>query len=155
MSAVSVNISAYSATHVSSNILRGLKQIVVSSGLDASKVIGQWEVLEDGVAMWVDSSYLTRRVIEVRGGASRGKLIGRFDFTIDYGYGGNGDGELWLDPDTVAWGIKKNGSYAADCDYRIVAITSPGAPKWTGRRQSCAPPSGCAHTRQARRLAEA
>lgn len=87
MSAVSVNISAYSATHVSSNILRGLKQIVVSSGLDASKVIGQWEVLEDGVAMWVDSSYLTRRVIEVRGGASRGKLIGRFDFAIDYGYG--------------------------------------------------------------------
>ena len=66
MSAVSVNISAYSATHVSSNILRGLKQIVVRSGLDASKVIGQWEVLEDGMAMWVDSSYLTRRVIEVR-----------------------------------------------------------------------------------------
>ena len=60
------------------------------------------------------------------------RLVGRFDFRIDYSYYGDGDGDLWLDPDTVAWAIKKNGSYPSRCDYRIVADTADGAPRVDG-----------------------
>ncbi|PZS04864.1 MAG: hypothetical protein DLM56_04575 [Pseudonocardiales bacterium] len=53
-------------------------------------------------------------------------LIGRFDFTIDYGYYPDGDGDLWLDPDTVAFAIRRAGTYPAACSYRFVADTEPG-----------------------------
>lgn len=127
MSTVTVSTSVYSATHVATNMLRGLKQIVAGCGLDTSKLVAQWSVLEAGVAAWVNSRDLEELVLEVWDAKSPSGLIGRFDFTLDYSYYGSGDGDLWLDPDTVAWAIRKNGSYPSDCDYRIVADTAPGA----------------------------
>jgi hypothetical protein len=59
-------------------------------------------------------------------------LAGRFDFTLDYGYYPGGDGDLWLDPDTVAYTIAKNGAFPARCEYRIIAETAPGRPDVTG-----------------------
>ena len=59
-------------------------------------------------------------------------LVGRFDFVIDYGYYGDGDGELWLDPDTVSYAVRKNGSYPSRCSYRLVADTLPGEPAVPG-----------------------
>lgn len=132
MSTVSVSTSVYSATHVATNMLRGLKQIVAGCGLDTSTLVGQWGVLEAGVDAWVSSRDLEELVLEVWDAKSPSRLIGRFDFTIDYSYYGSGDGELWLDPDTVAWAIRKNGSYPSGCDYRIVADTTPGAPHVDG-----------------------
>jgi hypothetical protein len=132
VSAVAVSTAVYSATHVATNMLRGLKQIVAGCGLNTSKLVGQWSVLENGVATWVNSRHLDELVLEVWDTKNPNKLIGRFDFAIDYSYYGNGDGDLWLDPDTVAWAIRKNGSYASGCDYRIVADTKPGAAAVTG-----------------------
>lgn len=128
MSTVNVSTSVYAATHVATNMLLGLKQIVAGSGLDTSKLVGQWSVLEAGVAAWVSSRDLEELVLEVWDAKSPTRLIGRFDFTIDYSYYGRGDGGLWLDPDTVAWAIRKNGSYPSGCDYRLVADAAPGAP---------------------------
>jgi Bacterial HORMA domain 2 len=131
VSTVSVSTAVYSATHVATNMLRGLKQIVAGCGLDASKLVGQWSVLEAGVAAWVNSRHLEELLLEVWDTKTPNRLIGRFDFTIDYCYYG-GDGDLWLDPETVAWAIKKNGSYPSGCDYRIVADTALGAPHVDG-----------------------
>ncbi len=80
-------------------------------------------MLEAGVSAWVNSRHLERLVLEVWDPKNAQQLIGRFDFTIDYSYYGSGDGDLWLDPDTVAWAIRKNGSYPSSCDYRVVADT--------------------------------
>jgi len=135
VSSVSVSTAVYAATHVATNMLRGLKQIVAGCGLDASKLVGQWSVLEAGVAAWVNSRHLEELVLEVWDTRSPNRLIGRFDFTIDYSYYG-GDGDLWLDPDTVAWAIRKNGSYPSGCDYRIVADTAAGAPHVDGWSQT-------------------
>lgn len=132
MSTVSVSTSVYSATHVATNMLRGLKQIVAGCGLDTSKLVGQWSVLEAGMSTWVASGDLEELVLEVWDSSSPNGLIGRFDFRIDYSYYGSGDGDLWLDPDTVAWAIKKNGSYPSGCEYRIVADTALGAPHVDG-----------------------
>lgn len=132
MSTVSVSTSVYSATHVATNMLRGLKQIVAGCGLNTAKLVGDWSVLEAGISTWVESRHLEELVLEVWDTSCPDKLIGRFDFTIDYSYYGSGDGDLWLDPDTVAWAIRKNGSYPSGCGYRIVADTAPGAPRVDG-----------------------
>jgi Bacterial HORMA domain 2 len=86
VSAVAVSTAVYSATHVATNMLRGLKQIVAGCGLDTSKLVGHWSVLENGVATWVNSRHLEELVLEVWDTKSPNKLIGRFDFAIDYSY---------------------------------------------------------------------
>ena len=51
--AVQVNVHTYATTHVATNLIRSLKQLVVSSGLDATKLLGDWRTLERGVATWL------------------------------------------------------------------------------------------------------
>ncbi|QNG55431.1 hypothetical protein H6H00_07060 [Pseudonocardia petroleophila] len=59
-------------------------------------------------------------------------LVGRFDFAIDYGYYSDGDGELWYDPDSIAFAVRKAGGYLSRCQYRVVATTAPGRPDVAG-----------------------
>lgn len=130
---VGVSTGTYAATHVATHMLRGLKQIVAGCGLDTSKLIRDWGDLERGIATWVASQHLKELILEVWDPTkSSSKLVGRFDFTINYSYYGSGEGDLWLDPDTVAWAIKKNGSYPSNCEYRILADTAPNAPHVDG-----------------------
>jgi Bacterial HORMA domain 2 len=131
---VRVNTYAYATTHVASNMLRSMKQIIRESGLSITRIQSQWAVLEDGVATWLNSGHLERLVLEVfdTGKPAGADLIGRFDFTIDYTYYGDGDGDLWLDPETVSYAVRKNGSYPALCEYRLIADTAPGYPAVDG-----------------------
>ena len=126
MSTVSVNTAAHTATHVATNMLRGLKQVIAGCALDVVNIARDWAVLERGVATWLASHHLRRLVLEVWEKTNPGQLVGRFDFTIDYDYYVDGEGDLWLDPDTVGWAIRKRGSFPSGCDYRIVADNSPG-----------------------------
>jgi Bacterial HORMA domain 2 len=132
--AVRVNTYTYATTHVATNMLRSMKQIIRESGLSISTIQNQWAVLEAGVAAWLDSGHLMGLVLEVYdpGKAVGADLVGRFDFTIDYGYYSDGDGDLWLDPDTVSYAVRKNGSYPARCGYRFIADTTPGYPMVDG-----------------------
>jgi Bacterial HORMA domain 2 len=131
---VRVNTSVYAATHVATNMLRSLRQIIRGSGLCINRIVNEWQVLEQGVATWLASGHLQALTLEVFDPrkAAGADLVGRFDFSIAYDYYGDGDGELWLDPDTVAFAIRKNGSYAPGCDYRFVATTAPGRPDVPG-----------------------
>jgi Bacterial HORMA domain 2 len=133
-SSVRVNTHTYAATHVATNVLRSMRQIIRESGLRTDTIRDQWVVLESGVATWLGSGHLTSLVLEVYDPAkpAGADLVGRFDFTIDYTYYGDGDGELWLDPDTVSYTVRKNGSYPANCAYRLVADTAPGRPDVPG-----------------------
>lgn len=133
--AVYVNTTTYAATHVATNMLGSIRAIIKDSGLDPGRIREGWIVLEDGIATWLASRHLKAVTLEVYDPRKSGDdLAGRFDFTIDYGYYPGGDGDLWLDPDTVAYTIRKNGSFPARCEYRIVADTVPGraeVPGWT------------------------
>lgn len=134
MTSVRVSTATHSVTHVTTNMLSGLRRIVRDCGLDQNKVMSQWAVLEAGTSTWLDSRHLRALVLEVYDPrrAAGDDLIGRFDFTIDYGYYPDGDGDLWLDPDTVAFAIRRAGTYPSACDYRFVADTAPGYPPVTG-----------------------
>ena len=131
--AVHVNTSTYAVAHVATNMLGSIRNIIKGSGLDPSRVRDSWSVLEAGLATWLGSGHLQAVTLEVYDPGTRGDdLVGRFDFHIDYGYYAGGNGDLWLDPDTVAYTIRKNGSFAARCEYRIVADTAAGRPDVAG-----------------------
>ena len=131
--AVYVNTTTFAATHVATNMLGSIRSIVKGSGLDPARIRESWDVLEEGIATWLASRHLKTVTLEVYDPRKSGDdLVGRFDFTLDYGYYPGGDGDLWLDPDTVAYTIRKNGAFPARCEYRIVADTAPGRPDVRG-----------------------
>jgi Bacterial HORMA domain 2 len=114
-------------------MLGSIRDIIKGSGLNASQMREQWDVLECGIAAWLASGHLKAVIPEVYDPRKHSDgLVGRFGFTIDYGYYPGGDGDLWLDPETVAHGIRKNGSFPAGCEYRIVADCTPGYPAVAG-----------------------
>ena len=128
---VQVNVHTYATTHVATNLIRSLKQLVVSCGLDATKLLGDWRTLERGVETWLRTGHLTRLILEIYP-THTGTLVRRFDFDIDYSYHPSGDGDLWIDPDTVAYALRKAGQLPANCSYDILAQTSPGRPHVDG-----------------------
>ena len=131
--AVAVNVQAHSATHVATNMLRSLRQIIRDTGLSVQKMVDQWDSLEEGVETWLQSEHLQALILEVYDPSDRvDDRRGRFDFTIEYRYYTDGDGELWLDPDTVRQAIVKNGSFPSQCTYRFVADVADGAPDVPG-----------------------
>ena len=131
--AVRVNVSTYAHTYVATNLLRSLKQLIQGCGLSTAKLVSDWQVLENGVSTWLQTGHLRGLVLEVLDPSKwSNDLVGRFDFDIDYGYYADGDGDLWLDPDTVEFVIRKNGSYPSKCTYRFIADTAPGYPTVVG-----------------------
>ena len=68
-----------------------------SCGLDVDSMLTVWEVLERGTAVWLGTGDLRALVLEVydQSRPQGDDLVGRFDFTIDYGYAVDGDGTAW------------------------------------------------------------
>ncbi len=131
--AVYVNTTTYATTHVATNMLGSIRSIVKGSGLSPDLIRDQWTTLENGIETWLASRHLKAVTLEVFDPGKRpSDFAGRFDFTIDYGYYPGGDGDLWLDPDTVAYTVRKNGSYPGRCRYRIVIDCTPGYPAIPG-----------------------
>jgi len=131
--AVHVNTSTYATTHVATNLLGSIRSIIKGSGLNPDLLRDQWATLEHGIATWLSSRHLKAVTLEIYDPGKRPTdFAGRFEFTVDYGYYPGGDGELWLDPDTVAYAIRKNGSYPGRCQYRIVIDNTPGYPQIPG-----------------------
>ena len=128
---VRVNTAVYAATHVATNLLRSIRQLVRETGMDTPQLTGQWQTIERGVATWLRGGHLRMMVLEVFDPVSD-QLIGRFDFAIDYGYYASGDGDLWLDSQAVGHVVRKAGYRTSDCDYRIVVDTAPGAAEVIG-----------------------
>ena len=83
--AVRTNVTAYATTHVATNMLRSLKQIIHGGELDPARLMTQWAVLENGVATWPASGHLRALVLEVFEPSDRvDDRRRRFDFTIEW-----------------------------------------------------------------------
>jgi hypothetical protein len=129
-----VNTHAHAVTHVATGLITGLRRVVKESGLDPALMHSNWPVLEAGTAAWLASGHLKALVLEVFDPRrpSGSNLVGRFDYTIDYGYYPGGDGELWIDPDAVFYAVLKAGVRPSQCSYRFVADTTAGRPEVAG-----------------------
>lgn len=126
MSIVHVGSHTHTTTYVATNLLRSLRQLLTAAGLDPAKFMSTWSIWEDGVAHWLSQRGLEALVLEIYDPADAvNDMRGRFDFTLDYSYGG--DGDLWIDPEIIAFTVMKNGSYPSSCQYRLVAMTASWA----------------------------
>lgn len=127
---VAVNTYTHSVTYVTDKLLLSLFRIIKWSGLEPGRLTADWDVLERGLKRWLETQHLTGVVLEVYRPFST-TLVGRWDFDIDYGFGGD-DGTFWIDTDAIKFSIAKSGLNPSRCDYRIIALTKPGRPDVLG-----------------------
>lgn len=126
---VSVNTYTHSVTYVTDKLLTSIKNIIRLSGLSPAKMADDWNVLERGIKRWLDTKYLEELHLEVFN-PNTGKLVGRWDFEIYYGF--QGDGAFWQDPEAIKYHIRRQDLWPSECEYRIVATTKPGYPSVQG-----------------------
>jgi hypothetical protein len=130
MTVVAVDTRTYTSTYLAGNILRSVTDIVKGCGLDPGSFT-HTKTLDLGLRTWLESGHLTTVTLEIFGTRTK-ELAGRFDFTIDYGYGSGDDGGFWLDTDQVKFAIRKHGLVASGCEYRVLVTTKAGSPDVAG-----------------------
>ena len=121
---------AHSITFLSDNLRNTLREVIRENGLDPYKLTQDWETVERGIQAWLRSGDLLRIVVEFfRPGASFASA--RWEFPIDY-TGSGADDDMWLDRAYLRQLIAKSARPSADCTYRVVLSTRPGAPSVAG-----------------------
>ncbi|QOZ84451.1 MULTISPECIES: HORMA domain containing protein [Chromobacterium] len=130
MSSVAVYSYTQSVTYVADNILKSLKDIIRLSGLDPSKLVGEWEVLLRGISSWIESKHLETVKLEIYDPKSDG-LITRWDISVSYTWDISA-GTFWTDTDQLRYAIKKAGLAPSEAAYRVVVTNKPGRPDVTG-----------------------
>lgn len=127
---VSIRSYAHAITHVTNNVMRSLKNIISQSGLDPAKFTGDWQVIERGLQVWIQSEHLRTITLEIFD-PKTSVALGFWDIEISYSYSG-GDGAFWTDTDAIRYAIQKAGVHPASADYRVVVTNSPGRPDVAG-----------------------
>jgi hypothetical protein len=124
----------YTRTHsivfLSDNMRNTLREVIRENGLDPSKLMQDWEVIENGIQTWLQSGHLNNIIVEFfKPGAMAASA--RWEFPI--GYDGSGvDDDMWLDKAYLRQLIAKSACPTSDCTYRIILETSPGSPTVNG-----------------------
>lgn len=130
MSAVAVYSYTQSVTYVADNILKSLKDIILLSGLDPDKLVGDWKVLVRGVSTWIESEHLQTVALEIYDPSSS-KLITRWDVSVEYSWSSDA-GTFWTDTDQLRYAIKKAGIVPSQAAYRVVVSNKDGRPHVEG-----------------------
>ena len=128
---VYVNTYTHSVAYVTDKMLYSLKWIIFWSGLKSTKLTDQWETLERGIKVWLQGRHLEKLMLEVYN-PSNSRLVGRWDFEIEYGYGSDEDGSMWLDTDSIRTAVAKAGLHPSNCRYDIIVKHKPGSPSVSG-----------------------
>jgi hypothetical protein len=123
---VSVNTYTHSVTHVTGEMMKGLKLIILLSGLSLDKIRNDWESVERAVYAWLSSRHLQKLTLEVYNGTTSA-LVTRWDFDIDYTYGAGEEGSLWADHEAIRFAIAKAGVVASTCRYEFKILAPGGA----------------------------
>lgn len=132
MTTVTVSTYTNTVTYVSDNIMRSLKDIVRLSGLNPSRLIGDWMTITLGIKTWLGTRDLKKVVLEIFN-PSTDALILRWD--IDIVYGDSGDGDFWADTEQIKYHIQKAGLAPSDAAYGLVVKTEFGSPDVEGWRK--------------------
>ena len=125
---MTTNVSTVTHTHtyVATNLMRSVKNLIEEAGLNPRHFADSWDIWEKAISHWIAQQGLKKLILEVYDlSDSYDDRRGRFDFTINYSYGG--DGELWFDPEIIEFAVSKSGSLPSACCYRLVATLTPFA----------------------------
>lgn len=129
MSVVSVNTYTYTAGYLTANLIRSVTDIIKAVGLDPGDLPS--DTLDRGLKRWIETEHLQKLVLEIYSRSSD-RLVGRFDFDLDYTYSSDDDGSFWLDIDQVKFAIRKHGLVPSNCSYAVIASTRAGRPDVPG-----------------------
>jgi len=121
---------AHSVTYVADNILKSIKDIIVSSELDPEPFVNRWQFNGNGIKTWLSSKDLEKVMLEIYNPAT-GKLVLRWDIDIVYG-ADEGDGRFWTDTEQLRYAIKKAGIPPKKAAYNLVLKTKPNRPDIDG-----------------------
>lgn len=133
MTVVSVYSRTHSITYVSENILRSLKEIVRTSGLDVDKFTHNWDLYHRGISTWIQSGHLEKVELEIIDPRSN-SLVCKWEIQISYAWS-SGNGSFWADTDQLQYHLRKVGLAPSDAWFRVLATNKPGKPTvdgWTG-----------------------
>jgi hypothetical protein len=125
---------AYARTHtaayVSDKIAGLMKRLVTAFGFDPRGVADAWtEWIDLAARTWMESGHLTAFKIQFH---MPGETVIRGGFEFPIRYDGNGDADLYVDEDHFRESILKAEKPPSASLYRIVLMTSPGAPPVRG-----------------------
>ncbi|MBK9361711.1 MAG: HORMA domain containing protein [Rubrivivax sp.] len=124
MSAVAVYSYTQSVVYVADNILKSLKDIIRLSGLDPTKLVGDWGVLLRGISTWIESRHLETVILEIFD-PKTDTLVKRWDIGVAYEWDISA-GTFWNDTEQLKQAIKKAGLSPSEVDYRVVVTRSAG-----------------------------
>jgi len=128
---VSVNTYTHTVTYVTQQMIRSLKEIIKWTGLDPNRLFGSWETIESGIFTWLGSRHLQLVTLEIFNPRTD-VLIGRWDFELNYSYGSEDDGSMWVDTDAIRYALAKCGAIPSTCDYQIKVQNANGAATVSG-----------------------
>lgn len=130
MTAVAVYSYTHSVTYVADNILKSLKNIILLSGLDPAKLVGDWGILLRGISHWIESQHLKSVSLEIFD-PTTDALIYRWDLTVSYTWDVSA-GTFWADTDQLRYAIKKLGLVPSQASYRVFVSNKDGRPDVAG-----------------------
>lgn len=125
---------AYARTHtaayVSDKIAGLMKRLVNAFGFDPRGVADAWtEWIDLAARTWMESGHLTAFKIQFH---MPGETLVRGGFEFPIRYDGSGEADLYVDEDHFRESIAKAERPPSGAVYRIVLMTSPGAPPVKG-----------------------
>jgi hypothetical protein len=122
---VSVWSRTHSVTYVADSMLRSLQEIIRRSGLDPAKLSDDWQCINQGLKVWIESEHLERVILEVFSPRTPSVVLSRWDIEISYAYSDD-DGHFWIDTDAIRYAIQKAGVSPADALYDVKVTRKPG-----------------------------
>jgi len=120
----------HSIVFLSDNLRNTLREVIRENGISPSKLMQDWETIEQGIKTSLHSGHLNNIVVEFFRPFSS-VASARWEFPIGYvGFGVSDD--MWLDKWYLRQLIAKSARPSTDCTYRILLCTDPGAPAVAG-----------------------
>ena len=131
MSVVAVHSYTQSVTNFADNIHNSQKDIIRLSGLDPTKLVGDWEVLLRGISAWIESKHLETVTLEIYN-PKTDALVTRWDVAISYTWDISA-GTFWTDTEQLRYAINKAGLVPSEASYRVVVTyNKSGRPDVSG-----------------------
>jgi hypothetical protein len=127
-----VNTYAYSVTHLTDNMLRGLQELIRDLGLDPKKFADDWPSSSLAVSTWLQSRHLETLALEIFAPDDQAKPALVPEFEIVYSSDSDDDGSFWVDGEALRYEILKAGVLPSECTYSLVCFNKPGRPDVTG-----------------------
>lgn len=120
---------SHTVIYMTDKLMLSLLKIIIWSGLDPQKLTADWQVLSNGIKIWINSGHFEAAVLEVYHSRNPDSLIGRWDLTLSRDCE---EIEMWTDIEAIKYAIAKTGLYPSSCGYRIVISNKDGRPDVPG-----------------------